>query len=115
LPQSSVAVPVLSTTLVGADVCRQEAFRRRSVSGSKTYSVVEVVKAILWFRDVFGRWPTRREFVAFGRLERDLARQFSRRLPRIPVQNSWEHAYGKWDDCLALAIGVAAGGQLPSR
>jgi hypothetical protein len=93
----------------------RESGSRDQVSGSKTYSVLEVVKAIQWCRDVFGHWPTCSEFLAFGRLERSLAREFDRPLPRVPVQKSWERAYGKWDDCLALAISATTGKAIPAE
>jgi hypothetical protein len=108
------AVAVASKLVSKGAAAGIRAINRRDKTGgpertTNTYSAREVVAAIHWCRDVLDRWPNRREFVAFGRLERELARSFHRPRPRIPAQEAWQHAYGKWDACLKLAISVARG------
>lgn len=68
-----------------------------------SYSLKEVLDALIACRDAIGEWPTEGEYTEWRRAARDLARNAGKPAPRYPVRGAWARIFPGWEEFLAAA------------
>jgi hypothetical protein len=68
-----------------------------------SYSLKEVLDALIACRDAIGEWPTEGEYTEWRRAARDLARNAGKPAPRYPVRNAWARIFPGWEEFLTAA------------